>query len=71
MQAPCLVRCRVPLSLRSRSIATGILNTYKSLFGLDDSLAEIKTRDALFDYLKMVSAQVIGVLLTALPAAPV
>jgi hypothetical protein len=35
----------------------GLLNTYKSLFSLDDSLAEIQTRDALFDYLREVSKQ--------------
>jgi len=33
----------------------GLLSTYKSLFHLDDSLAEIKTIDNLFDYLRLVS----------------
>jgi len=37
--------------------STGLLNTYRSLFSLDDSLAEIKTRDDLFDYLRTVSKQ--------------
>ena len=35
----------------------GLLNTYKSLFQLDDSLAEIKTIDDLFDYLRLVSSR--------------
>ena len=34
-----------------------MLQTYKSLFSLDDSLAEIQTRDSLFDYLREVSKQ--------------
>ena len=38
-------------------VVAGILNTYKSLFSLDDSLADIKTRDNLFDYLYLVSEQ--------------
>ena len=45
---------------RPRSLPSpgaGLLNTYKSLFSLDDSLAEIQTRDALFDYLREVSKQ--------------
>jgi hypothetical protein len=33
----------------------GLLNTYKSLFSLDDSLAEIKTREDVSDYLRVVS----------------
>jgi hypothetical protein len=44
-----------PLTLTSHG--AGLLNTYKSLFSLDDSLAEIQTRDALFDYLREVSKQ--------------
>ena len=39
------------------SPGAGLLNTYKSLFSLDDSLAEIQTREALFDYLRKVSKQ--------------
>ena len=35
----------------------GLLHTYKSLFQLDDSLAEIKTIDDLFEYLRLVSDQ--------------
>ena len=38
-------------------LVAGLLNTYKSLFSLDDSLAGIKTRDDLFDYLSFVSGQ--------------
>ena len=39
------------------STRLGLLNTYKSLFQLDDSLAEIKTINDLFAYLRMVSVQ--------------
>lgn len=39
------------------STRLGLLNTYKSLFSLDDSLAEIKTIDDLFEYLRLVSSQ--------------
>ena len=35
----------------------GLLSTYASLFELGDSLADIKTRAVLFDYLRMVSAR--------------
>lgn len=35
----------------------GLLSTYASLFELGDSLADIKTRAELFDYLRMVSAR--------------
>ena len=35
----------------------GLLSTYKSLFALDDSLAEIKTRNKLLEYLQNVVAQ--------------
>ena len=38
-------------------VRLGLLNTYKSLFSLDDSLAEIKTLASLSDYLKTVSKQ--------------
>jgi hypothetical protein len=34
-----------------------MLQTYKSLFSLDDSMAEIKTREDVFDYLRKVSEQ--------------
>ena len=33
------------------SVCRGLLNTYKSLFLLDDSLADLKTRGDLLDYL--------------------
>jgi hypothetical protein len=33
----------------------GLLDTYKSLFQLDDSLADIQTIDGLFEYLRLVS----------------
>jgi hypothetical protein len=36
---------------------SGLLNTYKSLFSLDDSLADIKTRADLLEYLGDVSAR--------------
>ena len=39
------------------STGAGLLHTYKTLFSLDDSLAEIQTREALFDYLREVSKQ--------------
>lgn len=39
------------------STRLGLLNTYKSLFSLDDSLADIKTINDLFEYLRMVSSQ--------------
>ena len=35
----------------------GLLQTYKSLFHLDDSLADIKTNDDLFDYPRHISSQ--------------
>ena len=35
----------------------GLLQTYKTLFQLDDSLADIKTTDDLFEYLSHVSSQ--------------
>ena len=35
----------------------GLLSTYASLFELGDELADIKTRQNLFDYLRMVSAR--------------
>ena len=35
----------------------GLLSTYTRLFELGDSLADIKTRSDLFDYLRMVSAR--------------
>ena len=38
-------------------VRLGLMNTYKSLFSLDDSLAEIKTIGDLSDYLKTVSKQ--------------
>jgi hypothetical protein len=58
-QSVCLVFAS-HTSGRPRSLPSpgaGLLNTYKSLFSLDDSLAEIQTRDALFDYLREVSKQ--------------
>ena len=36
---------------------SGLLNTYKSLFSLDDSLADIKTRADLLEYLGDVSSR--------------
>ena len=39
------------------SFSAGLLSTYASLFELGDSLADIKTRADLFDYLRMVSAR--------------
>jgi len=36
---------------------SGLLNTYKSLFSLDDSLAEIKTRADLLEYFGDVSSR--------------
>jgi hypothetical protein len=38
-------------------VRLGLLNTYKILFSLDDSLAQIKTLGDLSDYLKTVSKQ--------------
>lgn len=38
-------------------LLAGLLSTYASLFELGDSLADIKTRADLFDYLRMVSAR--------------
>ena len=58
-QSVCRVFASHP-SGRPRSLPSpgaGLLNTYKSLFSLDDSLAEIQTRDSLFDYLREVSKQ--------------
>ncbi|MFN9943079.1 MAG: hypothetical protein ACK56I_26780, partial [bacterium] len=44
-----------PLTLTSHG--AGLLNTYKSLFSLDDSLAKIKTRGHLLEYLGAVFNQ--------------
>jgi hypothetical protein len=58
-QSVCLFFASHPFG-RARTLPSpcaGLLNTYKSLFSLDDSLAEIQTRDALFDYLREVSKQ--------------
>lgn len=48
-----LILPAVPLPSRG----AGLLKTYKSLFSLGDSLDEIQTREALFDYLREVSKQ--------------
>ena len=39
------------------SPSAGLRNTYSSVFSLDDSLADIKTKDDLFEYLGVVSEQ--------------
>jgi hypothetical protein len=36
----------------------GLMKSYSTIFSLDDSLADIKTTDDLFDYLRHVSSQV-------------
>ena len=38
-------------------VRLGLLNTYKSLFSLGDSLADVKTSNDLMEYLRMVSEQ--------------
>jgi hypothetical protein len=38
-------------------VRLGLLNTYKSLFSLDDSLADVKTSNDLMEYLSMISQQ--------------
>lgn len=36
----------------------GLMKSYSTIFSLDDSLADIKTTDDLFEYLRHVSSQV-------------
>ena len=51
---PCL--CAIYMTLIN-TLNSGLLNTYKSLFSLDDSLADIKTRADLLEYLGDVSSR--------------
>jgi hypothetical protein len=45
--------------LESQSVKRlGLMKSYSTIFSLDDSLADIKTTDDLFDYLNHISSQV-------------